>query len=194
MSEKLKIIFFSENEFSMEPFQVSKDTAGYDLFDSEARTILPKTCASIPLCFRMAIPKGLFYSKIFPRFGLLKRHLITCDGGVIDADFRGSAEFLMINHHPHDVYTVRTGDRIAQVVFMKKFDAVFENVSDPALLERTKRGSGGFGSTGLNDSKIFVIDESVSITVNDKVIIDSVDNNIIIDSGLSGSDNFEEVD
>ena len=100
----------------------------------------------------------------------------------------------MINHHPHDVYTVRTGDRIAQVVFMKKSDAVFENVSDPALLGRTKRGSGGFGSTGLNDNKIFVIDESVSMTVNDKVIIDSVDNNIIIDSDLSGSDNFEEVD
>ena len=100
----------------------------------------------------------------------------------------------MINHHPHDVYTVRTGDRIAEVAFMKKFDAVFENVSDPALLGRTKRGSGGFGSTGLNDNKIFVIDESVSMTVNDKVIIDSVDNNIIIDSDLSGSDNFEEVD
>ena len=100
----------------------------------------------------------------------------------------------MINHHPHDVYTVRTREGIAQVVFMKKFDAVFENVSDPALLGRTKRGSGGFGSTGLNDNKIFVIDESVSMTVNDKVIIDSVDNNIIIDSDLSGSDNFEEVD
>ena len=181
----------------MQPFQASKDAAGNDLFASEARTILPKTCASIPLCFKMAIPKGFFYSKIFPRFGLLKRHLITCDGGVIDADFRGSVEFLMINHHPHDVYTVRTGDRIAEVAFMKKFDAVFENVSDPALLGRTKRGSGGFGSTGLNDNKIFVIDESVSMTVNDKVIIDSVDNNIgkiIIDSDLSGSNNFEEVD
>ena len=103
----------------------------------------------------------------------------------------------MINHHPHDVYIVRTGDRIAEVAFMKKFDAVFENVSDPALLGRTKRGSGGFGSTGLNDNKIFVIDESVSMTVNDKIIIDSVDNNIgkiIIDSDLSGSNNFEELD
>ena len=127
----------------------------------------------------------------------MKGHLITCDAGVNDADFRGSVELLMINHHPHDAYTVRAGDRIAQVVFMKKFDAVFEDVSDPALLGRTKRGSGGFGSTGLNDNKIFVVDESLSMTVNDKVIIDSVDNNIgkiIINSDLSGSDNFEEVD
>ena len=178
----------------MQPFQASKDAAGNDLFASEARTILPKTCASILLCLKMAIPKG-FYGKIFPASGLLKRHLITCNAGVIDANFRGSVE--VFNNHRHDVYTVRTRDRIAQVAFMKKFDAVFENVSDPALLGRTKRGSGGFGSTGLNDNKIFVIDESVSMTVNDKVIIDSVDNNIgkiIIDSDLSGSNNFEEVD
>ena len=182
----------------MQPFQASKDAAGNDLFASEARTILPKTCASILLCLKMAIPKG-FYGKIFPASGLLKRHLITCNAGVIDANFRGSVE--VFNNHRHDVYTVRTRDRIAQVAFMKKFDAVFENVSDPALLGRRKRGSGGFGSTGLNDNKFFVIllfsYESISMTVNDKVIIDSVDNNIdkiIIDSDLSGSDNFEEVD
>ena len=134
---------------------------------------------------------------MFPHSGLLKGHLITCDAGVNDADFRGSVVVLMINHHPHDAYTVRAGDRIAQVVFMKKFDAVFEDVSDPALLGRTKRASGGFGATGLNDNKIFVIDESLSMTVNDKVIINSVDNNIgkiIINSDLCGSDNFEEVD
>ena len=163
---------------------------------SEARTILPKTCASISLCLKITIPKG-FYGKTFLHSGLLKQHLITCDAGVIDADFRCSAEVLMITHHLHDVYTVITGDIIAQVVFMKIFHVAFENVSDPALLGRTKRGSDGFGSTDLNDNKIFVIDESLSMTVNDKVITDSVDNNIgkiIINSELSGSDNFEEVD
>ena len=168
----------------------------YDLLASEARTILPKTCASISLCLKITFPKG-FYGKTFLRSGLLKRHLITCDAGVIDADFRCSAEVLMITHHLHDIYTVITGDKIAQVVFMKIFDVVFENISDPALLGRTKRGSDGFGSTDLNDSNIFVIDESLSMTVNDKVITDSVDNNIgriIINSELSGSDNFEEVD
>ena len=108
-----------------------------------------------------------------------------------------AVQVLMITHHLHDVYTVITGDGIAQVVFMKIFDVVFENVSDPSLLGRTKRGSDGFGSADLNDNKIFVIDESLSMTVNDKIITDSVDNNIgkiIINSDLSGSDNFEEVD
>ena len=73
---------------------------------------------------------------------------------------------------------------------------IFFSFPETLDVGRTKRGSGGFGSTSLNDKKFFVIDESVSMAVNDKVIIDSVDNNIgkiIIDSDLSGSDNFEEV-
>ena len=71
MSEKLKIIFFSENECSKEPFQASNGAIGYNLFASETRTILPKTCAGIPLCLKIASPKG-FYGKFFPHSGLLK--------------------------------------------------------------------------------------------------------------------------
>ena len=100
----------------------------------------------------MVIPRG-FYAKTFPCSALLKQHLVTCDAGVVDADYRGSVEVWLINHHPHDVFTVRTGDRIAQIAFMKIFDVIFQKVSDPALLGRTKPGSGGFGSTG---SSVFV--------------------------------------
>ena len=97
-----------------------------------------------------------------------------------------------MNHLSHDVYTVRTGDRIGQIVFIKKYDVNFEKVSDPALLGRTKLG---FGSTGSSGNKIFVstvkdqvIVESASVSVNNKVIIDSDTSNIdniIIDSDLS---------
>ena len=88
---------------------------------------------------------------------------------------------------------------------MKKYDVTFEKVSDPALLGRTKRGCGGFGSTGSSGNKIFVrtvkdqvITESASMSVNDKVIIDSDISNIdktIIDSDLSESksDDSEEI-
>ena len=111
----------------------------------------------------------------------------------------------MLNHHPHEVYTFRTGDRIGQIVFMKKYDVNFEKVSDPALLGRTKHGPGGFGSTGSSGNKIFVsivkgqvIVESASMSVNDKVIIDSDISNIdkiIINSDLSetNSDDSEEI-
>ena len=86
-----------------------------------------------------------------------------------------------MNHYPHEVCTLRTGDRIGQIVFMKKYDVIFEKVSDPALLGRTKRGSDGFHSTGSISNKMLadaatndqVIVESVSLSVNDKVITDS---------------------
>ena len=56
MNEKLIIKYFPENEFSKEPFQASEDAAGYDMFASGARTLLPKTCVCIPLDLKMAIP------------------------------------------------------------------------------------------------------------------------------------------
>ena len=52
-----------------------------------------------------------------------------------------------MNHHPKKTFTVRTEDRIAQVVFMEKFNANFHRVSDAHLLSRTKRGNDGFGSS-----------------------------------------------
>ena len=52
-----------------------------------------------------------------------------------------------MNHHPKKTFTVRTEDRISQVVFMEKFNANFHTVSDAHLLSRTKRGNDGFGSS-----------------------------------------------
>ena len=69
---------------------------------------------------------------------------MTCDGGIIDADYRGVVEIIMINHHPDKVYSIRTGDRIGQIVFMRKYNVKFEEVSEPSLLGRAKRGSDGF--------------------------------------------------
>ena len=54
----------------------------------------------------------------------------------------------MMNHHPEKTFTIRTGDRIAQCVFMKKYNVEFEKVSDMGLLGNTKRRAEGFGSTG----------------------------------------------
>ena len=119
----------------------------------------------------MAIPTG-YYGKIFPHSGLLNDHFISCDAGVVDADYRGSVLVLLLNHPSEKAFTVRTGNRIAQIVYMKKFDVEFEKVSDPALLGKTKREIGGFESTGswceiplkrvspmLKGNEIFVISD-----------------------------------
>ena len=95
-----------------------------------------------------AIPSG-FYGKLFPRSGILREHLVTVEAGVVKSDFRGVVNILLFNHHPKKVFTVRAGDRIAQVVFMKKFTTKFQRVTDKHLLGITKRVSDGFGSTGV---------------------------------------------
>ena len=98
VSEKVTVKYFAENEFCKESYQASEDAAGYDLFTSETLTLFPEKNGCISLAFRFAIPKG-FYGKIFSRFGLFKEHLITCDAGVLDSDFRGIVKVLMMNHH-----------------------------------------------------------------------------------------------
>ena len=56
--------------------------------------------------------------KIYPRYSILKNHLVTVDAGLIDSDFRGIVEALLVNLSKK-TYTARTGDRIAQAVFIE---------------------------------------------------------------------------
>ena len=94
-SEKITVKYLAENEFCKEPYQASENAAGYDLFAAETLTLFPEKNICISLAFRFAIPKG-FYGKIFPRSGLFKEHLITCDAGVLDSYFRGIVQVLVI--------------------------------------------------------------------------------------------------
>ena len=123
-SEKITVKYFAENEFCKEPDQASEDAVGYNSCAAKTLPLFPEKNGCISLAFRFAIPKG-FYGKIFPRSGLFKQHLITCDAGVFDLDFRGIVQVLMMNHHPEKTFTIRTGDRIAQCVFMKKYNVEF---------------------------------------------------------------------
>ena len=102
---------------------------------------------------RWAIHPG-FYGKLFLHSGILKEHFI--DAGVIDADFRGIIQVLILNHHPEKTFTVRTEDRIAQVVFIETFNAKFHRVSKVLLLGSTKRLAMTNSSTFLKkkDTKI----------------------------------------
>ena len=55
-----------------------------------------------------------------------------------------------IVNHAEAAFTVRVSDRVAQVVFVKRIDADFQKVEKKDLLSTTKRGEGGFGSTGIS--------------------------------------------
>lgn len=125
-AEKMKIFnydftvkYYPETDEAKVPFQATPNSVGYDLYTTDATNILPKSNAIVSLDLRWAIPKG-FYGKIFSRSGLFLKHLITAEAGVIDSGYRGIVKVLLFNHCD-EVFTVKIGDRIAQVVFMEKF-------------------------------------------------------------------------
>ena len=148
MSKQITVKYYSDF-YVKEQYQASEDAAEYDVLAAETKTFLPKSVDSVSLEMIWAIPSE-FYGKLFPRSGILREHLVTVNAGVIDCDFRGKVEVLLFNHHPEKTFTVRAGDRIAQVVFMEKFAANFQTVADKHLLGITKGGSDGFGSTGVS--------------------------------------------
>lgn len=96
--------------------------------------------------FAVAIPTG-YELQVRPRSGLAVRHGITLINapGTIDADYRGEVKVGLINLGSAS-FTVRHGDRIAQIVLAPVVRASLTLVSS---LDETVRGEGGFGSTGL---------------------------------------------
>ena len=127
MSKYITVKYFAESGYAKEPYQATEGTAGYDLFAAETKTLVPKSTDMISLDLRWAIASG-FYGKNFPRSGILKEHFETIDAGVIDSDFRGIIQVLLVNHHHEKKLTVRAEDRIAHVVFMGKFNVNFHKM------------------------------------------------------------------
>ena len=107
--------------------------------------IEPGDTAIIPTGIVMSIPNG-FEVQIRPRSGLAAKQKITVlnTPGTIDSDYRGEIKVILINLS-HKVFKVENGLRIAQMVVCPTIKAQLEEVED---LNYTKRGAGGFGSTG----------------------------------------------
>ena len=133
------------------------------MYAAEAKTLFPHACSGLTIELRMAILKG-YYGKIFPRSGLLRDHFVTSDSWVVDADYRGTVVVLLINHSSEH-YTIRVGDRIGQMIFMKKFDVNFEKIAEQDLLGKTNHDMGGFGSTGkyFLKNEPLILEEIVAI-------------------------------
>ena len=110
-------------------------------------TLAPGDIALIPTGFAMAISNG-FEAQIRPRSGLAVKHGITIinSPGTIDADYRGEVKIALINSGKHP-YTIQRGDRIAQMVIQRVYQAQVRLVDK---LAETKRNAGGFGHTGIS--------------------------------------------
>jgi dUTP pyrophosphatase len=99
----------------------------------------------VPTGFCMALPAG-FEAQIRPRSGLAIKHGVTVlnSPGTIDADYRGEVKVILINHGS-EPFAINHGDRIAQMVIAPVTQVSLALADD---LQQTRRGEGGFGSTG----------------------------------------------
>ena len=133
-------------DFDIPSYQTD-EAAGVDLSASieNSINIRPWEREIIPCGISIAMPKGL-EAQIRPRSGLAFKHGITIlnTPGTIDSDYRGEIKVVLINLSK-DEFTVNPKDRIAQMVFTNAIQVTFKEVQD---LDQTKRGDGGFGSTG----------------------------------------------
>tara|TARA_B100000676_G_scaffold49936_1_gene49013 strand:- start:1758 stop:2204 length:447 start_codon:yes stop_codon:yes gene_type:complete len=131
------------------PKYQTEGSAGIDLpaaIEGSA-TIDPGARLLIPTGFAFSIPRT-YEGQIRPRSGLALKHGITVlnSPGTIDSDYRGEVSVLLINHGNKTFFFER-GDRVAQMVFTKVEQVKFKEVK---VLDKSDRGIGGYGSTGLS--------------------------------------------
>jgi len=131
------------------PAYETSDAAGMDLraaVDEGAPvTLAPGARAMIPTGLTIALPPG-YEAQVRPRSGLAAKHGVTClnSPGTIDADYRGEVKVILINLGS-EPFVIKRGERIAQMIIAPVTRAELKIV---ARLDETKRGGGGFGSTG----------------------------------------------
>ncbi|TES90412.1 MAG: dUTP diphosphatase [Candidatus Cloacimonadota bacterium] len=133
------------------PSYVSFGSSGADIYSVISKDIAPKKLALIPTGIAIEMPEG-FEAQIRPRSGIALRYGVTILNapGTIDADYRGEIKIILINLG-EEIFKVRRGMRIAQMVFTRVEQVKFEVVDE---LGKTERGNGGFGHSDLSkDSK-----------------------------------------
>lgn len=128
------------------PSYETSGSAGMDIRAAEELTISPRQRGLIGSGLAFAIPQG-YEIQVRPRSGLaLKKGVSVLNTpGTIDSDYRGELKVILINHGEDD-FVIQRGDRIAQIIVAPVQRGILVEVAD---LDDTKRGSGGFGSTGV---------------------------------------------
>lgn len=141
---KIKII----SKSGILPSYETPGSAGADIraWISSPITLQPGERRLIPTGLYIELPPGV-EAQVRARSGLSIRHGLSLVNGVgtVDSDYRGEWNIPVINLG-QEPYTIQNGDRIAQVIFSQYIRGEFQPVSE---IEKTERGDGGFGHTGL---------------------------------------------
>ena len=146
------VLPFKNESTNPDPEYATSGSSGFDL-----RANLPDGRITMPPMGSMIIPTGLFFEipeyfeiQIRPRSGLAAKYNVTVlnTPGTIDADYRGEIKIILINLGQLD-FNIEHGDRIAQGVVSPVMSKMLVELSSvKEILTNTKRGIGGFGSTG----------------------------------------------
>ncbi|MBO5743322.1 MAG: dUTP diphosphatase [Clostridia bacterium] len=147
---EIKIKFLENNKEKKLPFYATSGAAGMDLTAclDESITLKPLERALIPTGIAISLPSEKYGAFLFARSGLASKHGITLANcvGVVDSDYTGEIKVALVNLSNNE-YTIENGERVAQMVIMEVAKASFTVAEE---LDKTQRGSGGFGSTGKN--------------------------------------------
>lgn len=142
----MKIEIVNKSNFDL-PKYATEGSSGLDLraFIQSPIEIKPLDRVLVPTGLYISIPRG-YEGQIRGRSGLALKHGITLGNGIgtIDSDYRGEIGVILINLSK-ETYTINSGDRIAQLVFIKYIKSKLIEVD---LLNDTDRGKGGFGHSG----------------------------------------------
>ncbi len=117
--------------------------AGLDLYSLEEYTLQPDERKALSTGIAIELEPG-YVALVKDRSGLALKHGVHTLAGVIDAGYRGECKIVLINHGAQ-AYTVKKGDKIAQLLIMPVAQVKVKEVVE---LSDSSRGSAGFGSTG----------------------------------------------
>ena len=142
MAETMQVKKLSE--FAIIPSRGSEFAAGFDLSSAYDCCVPARGKALVKTDLAIAIPENT-YARIAPRSGLAWKNFIDTGAGVVDYDYRGNVGVILFNHGDVD-FEIKRGDRVAQLILERICMAGVQEVEE---LFETKRGTGGFGSTGV---------------------------------------------
>ena len=162
-----KVPYYPESDDCKVPCKSTPDADVYDLYAAEDKDISPRSYAIVSLDLRIAIPK-VFFGKIFSRSGLYLNHKTTAEAGVIDSGYRGIVHVLLFDHSD-EKFSVKVGQRIAQVVSLEKFDVKFEIAQSADSLPKSVRNENGFGSTG--NYWLFFSEKKMASIFNQEILL-----------------------
>ena len=129
------------------PSYANPGDAGLDLYSAESVVLKPGERKVVSSGIKIAVPDG-YEAQVRPKSGLAAKHGISVVNtpGTVDSGYRGVVGVILINHGTED-FSIEKNSKIAQMIINKVERADIEEVDD---LDDTKRGEGGFGSSGLN--------------------------------------------